>query len=359
MSGSRGEWSRPRSTSLPPAEHDLSGRLVQGWRGFWGWAERHPRLHRVLRFLRRHWLEAIAVVSLTGLIIAVDPAKLAAIYGRLDIRFLLLMLPVTIGVYAARGAGFWVALRHLGVRISLGRAVAIMFAGQALIFMPAGDLARVALVRRTTDTDRDDGTLAGSIAFQELLFLTLLGLGVLPRVLTRPDVALLVLLMTAAHAGVFVILLWEPAYDRAVRTVERFRLLRRFDDQLRSLRPAFLAMLRPGNLIGVTLCNAAAVVLLFLLFALALQAVGVHKVGILDSAFVYGLAHILGGLSFLPSGMGSMEAIMVVLLASQGVPPAAGAAAAVLQRAFNDLLMAVLGLGVGLLLRRWQNPSRR
>jgi uncharacterized protein (TIRG00374 family) len=246
------------------------------------------------------------------------------------------------------------------VRVGLLRTVVIMFAGQTLIFMPTGDLARVALLRESGADERDEGTLAGSITFQELVFMTLLGLGVLTRVLARPDVALLVLLMTAVHGGIFTLLIWKPAYERAVGLVERVQLLRRFDRQLRSLRPAFMAMIEPRAMLGITVCNALAACSMFVLFQLALRAVGVDSVGVLETAFVYGLAHLLGGLSLLPSGMGSMEAIMVVLLAGQGVPAASGAAAAVLFRLYNDAFMAVLGIGAAWLLRHhWGRRSER
>jgi glycosyltransferase 2 family protein len=331
---------------------DVSGRLDRAGRGVWRVAEGRPALRRVLLGLRAHWLESVALVSLLALIVAVDPARLVAAYGRLSLPVLLLMLPVTVGIYALRGLGWWVALRHLGVEIGPLRAVTIMLAGQTLIFMPAGDLARVALVERTGASGRDEGTLAGSIAFQELLFLGLLGLGALAQAFTELRIALLVLLMTAAHVGIFVILRVEPVYDRAVGLVERFRLLRRFDAQLRHLRPAFLAMLAPRPLLGVLACNAAAALGMFALFWLALRAVGVNAIGPVEAAFVYGLAHILSGLSFLPGGVGSLEVLTVALLAPRGVAPAVAVAAVVLFRACNDVLMALLGVGAGLLLRR-------
>jgi uncharacterized membrane protein YbhN (UPF0104 family) len=331
---------------------DVSGRLIRAGHLAWRVAEERPVLRRTLLWLRARWLESIAVVSLLGLLVAVDPGRLLAAYGRLSPPVVLLMLPVVVAVYVLRGLGWWVALRHLGVEIGPLRAVAIMFAGQTLIFMPAGDLARVTLVERTGASGRDEGTLAGSIAFQELVFLGLLGLGALPQAFTAPRTALLVLVMTAAQAGIFVILIVEPLYSRAVRFVEQFRLLRRFDPQLRSLRPAFLAMLSPRPLLGVLVCNAAAASGMFLLFWLALQAVKVTVIGLPEAAFVYGVAHILSGVSFLPGGVGSLEVLTVALLASRGVPAPVGAAAAVLLRGFNDVLMAVVGVGAGVVLRR-------
>jgi uncharacterized membrane protein YbhN (UPF0104 family) len=315
-------------------------------------SERHPRLAAVLGFLRRHWLESIAVLSLVGLVVAVNPLRLAGALGRTRPAELALMLPVVLLVYGFRGLGWWVALRHVGVRISPFRSVYLMYAGQALIFMPTGDLARVALVERTGASGRGEGTLAGTIAFQELVYLGLVGLGVLPRVALHPDIAILVVLMTAAHAGIFVLILWERAYRWAVDVVTRIRLFGRFKPKLESLRPAFVEMMRPWNLAGVLVFNALAVGFLYLLFYLALRAVGITSLTFTEATFAYGLAHILSGLSFLPAGVGSQEAIVTGLLATHGVPVSTGAAASLVFRGFNDVVMAVVGALCGLLVRR-------
>ncbi len=326
--------------------------MIPGRRRLQAWLRRHRRLDRGLAFLRRHWLESIAILSLIGLIAAVDPLRLAGVLGRVRPRVLAAMLPVLLAVYGFRGLGWWVALRGVGVRISPFRSVYVMFAGQTLIFMPTGDLARVALVKRTGASGRDEGTIAGTIAFQELVYLGLIGLGVLPRVAVHPDLALLVVLMTAAHAGIFAVIVWKRAYEWAVGVVTRVRPFRRFESRLRSLRPAFLEMMKPWNLAGVLAFNALAVGLLFLLFYLALRAVGVTSVSITEATFTYGLAHILSGLSFLPGGIGSQEVIVTGLLATHGVPTSTGAAASLLFRAFNDVVMAMVGAASGLLVRR-------
>lgn len=322
------------------------------------WVEGHPRLARPLGFVKAHWLESIAVLSLLALILGVNPTKLFGVYGQLSPGLLVLMVPIVVLVYVARGVGWWIALRHLGVRISLVRAVVIMIAGQTLIFMPTGDLARVVLVRRTGASSRDEGTLAGAITFQELLFLGVLGLGALPRLLMHPEIAGLVAVMLLAYVGILLILLWEPAYRWAVGLVERVRILKRFDSQLKSLRPAFVEMMQPWNLVGVLACNAVAAGLMFLLFYLAVRAVAIEHVDFVQATFAYAVAHLLSGVSFLPGGVGSMEAIVTGLLAADGVEVSRGAAAAILFRLFNDVLMAVIGVFAGLALRRLAGSRR-
>ncbi|MGH7904838.1 MAG: lysylphosphatidylglycerol synthase domain-containing protein, partial [Candidatus Dormibacteraceae bacterium] len=109
---------------------------------------------------------------------------------------------------------------------------------------------------------------------------------------------------------------------------------------------------------AVVVWNATAVAAAFLLFELALHAVGVTSVGFAQAAFIYALGHILAALSFLPGGIGAYEGVLTGFMALQGVPPSEGAAAALLYRGFNDIFMAGLGLGAGAMLARW-TPARR
>lgn len=306
----------------------------------------------LLRFLRRHWMVAIAVLSIAGLVLAVNPGKLWGVLERVQLRPLVLMLPCTVAIYVVRAFGWHVALRRTGVNISAHRSIVVMLAGQAMVFLPAGDLARVKMVRDTGASGHDAGEITGTIAFQELLYMTLMGFAVLPAIAQHPDIGGLVAIITLLQVGIFAVLLWERGYRFAVRAVERIRLLRRFDRELRDIRPAFVHLFEPRAGIPIVLFNALAVTLAFVLFLLALHAVGVTNIGFAKAAFIYALGHILAALTFLPGGVGAYEGILTAFMALQGVPPSEGAAAALLYRGFNDILMAIIGLGAGWWLRR-------
>ena len=313
----------------------------------------------MLSFLRRHWLLALSVISLAGLVIAVDPGKLGHVFQHVHLAPLLLMAPCTFVIYALLALGWHVALRRSGVPITLHRTATVMLAGQALVFLPVGDLARVMMVEDTGAGGHDAGELTGTIAFQDLLYLTLMGFAVLPAIAQHRDLGVLVAVVTATQVVIFAVLLWQPGYDFAVRTVERIRPLRRFDRELRDIRPAFVHLFTPRAGIPIVACNAAAVALAFLLFELALHAVGVSNVGYAEAAFIYALGHILAALSFLPGGVGVYEGVLTGFMALQGVPPPEGAAAALLYRGFNDVLMAGIGVGAGWWLRRHWPSARR
>ena len=307
------------------------------------WLEGHPRLGRPAGWVRHHWLISLAVLSLTLLVVFVNPVRIAGLFLRADRADLLLMAPCVVSIYFLKGIGWWVTLHRLGSTVSIRRAIYVMFAGRTLIFLPTGDLARIALLKERGESGVNAGEIAGTIAFQELIYTGLVGLGVLPRIGEHPQLILLVLAMAAAHAGIFLILLWKRCYDWAVGVVERVRVFRRFDQPLRSLRPAFMRMTTPSVLFQVIFWDALAVLVLMVMFNLAILAVAGPRVGFAQTTFAYGLGHILGGLSLLPSGVGAMEAIIAGLLVTQGVPFAVGVAGTILFRAYNDLFSALLG----------------
>lgn len=316
------------------------------------WLEKHPRLARPAWWLRQHWVMSLAVLSLALLVIFVNPFRIAGLVVRADRRDLALMAPCLVAIYFFKGIGWWVTLHRVGSKVSIRRSIYVMFAGRTLIFLPTGDLARVALLKERGESRVNAGQIAGTIAFQELVYTGLIGLGVLPRIADHPQLILLVVAMAVAHAGIFLILLWKRCYDWAVGVVERVRVFRRFDEQLRSLRPAFLRMTTPSVVFQVVFWNALAVLLLMVMFNLSIDAVAGPRVGFAQTTFAYGLGHILGGLSLLPSGMGAMEAIVAGLLVTQGVPFAAGVAGVILFRAYNDAISALLGGLVMLVGRR-------
>jgi uncharacterized membrane protein YbhN (UPF0104 family) len=320
--------------------------------GAWEVSQRHPTVAPVARVARHYVLEIVAVLCVLALVLAVNPAQLASTFRHTDTRVLLLMLPVTIGTYLARSLGWYVTLRAVDVDVDIRRSVAVEFAGQTMVFLPTGDLARIALIKQVTGTRRSGGELTATIAFGELIFMTLMGLGVLPRVATHPGVALLVILMVLVHVLVLAVLIWEPAYNWAIGLVEKAGPLQRFDAQLRAIRPAFLELLRPRVAVPVILCNAVAVFLSYLLFYLALHAIGQTHVDFVAAMFVLALSWVISSISLIPGGVGPFEGLLTVLLIANGVPVAAGAAAGLLFRGFNDILMAGVGAVFLVLIRR-------
>lgn len=294
-----------------------------------------------LRLLRRFWAEAFALVGLIALIVGVNPLQLGHVFSRIQWHEALLMIPVTFGIYLCRGTAWWIALRGVGEHISFRHTQLIEVAGQVMIFLPMGDLTRVAMVR-ATDRERGVGAITASVALQELTYMLLMSFGALPQIVQRHNVALLMMAMMLGFIGVFVVLLWKPAYERAIRLVEHVRLLRRFDKQLHEIRPAFVRLCRWRVLVPVLAFQALAALLSFLLFYLALLAIGL-KVSYITAVFVLGVSYTFAAISFLPMGIGAFEGLLTVIMLTFGIPAASGAAAGLLYRGYNDVLMAAVG----------------
>ncbi|HLH67974.1 MAG TPA: lysylphosphatidylglycerol synthase transmembrane domain-containing protein [Candidatus Dormibacteraeota bacterium] len=307
---------------------------------------------RTLGLLRRNWLLLLGLAALSGLVIAVGPGRLGAALAHADRRVLVAMLPCVLAVYVLRALAWRVTLGRLGLNLSRRRTIRIMVAGQALIFLPGGDLWRVPVFVRAEEVRDRGGELAASIVFEDLVFLALFSLAPLPLLAQAPAFTPVLLAALLGQALVWVLLSWPRAYSVAVRAATVVRPLARVSTQLGQLGPTFRHLARGEVLVRVVPADAVAVTLSFVLFALALRALHVTSVAFVKAAFVLALGQMVAGLSMLPAGLGANEAALTGLLVLTGVSPATGAAAALLYRGFSDVLMAALGLVSGLGLRR-------
>jgi uncharacterized membrane protein YbhN (UPF0104 family) len=306
--------------------------------------------------VRRYWAELFAAISLIALIVGVNPLQLGHVFGSIDWRIALVMVPVVLGLYLCRGIAWLIALRRVGEHVGFVQTQLIELAGQVMIVLPMGDLARVAMVRKT-DREHGVGTLTATVAIQELLYMLFVSFGALPRLAKQPSVALIMIATMLAFLSVFVILLWRSAYERAVRLVEHVKSLRRFDRQLHEIRPAFVELCKPHNLIPIALFQALAALLSFLLFFLSMRSIGLQSVSYINAVFVLGVSYTFGAISFLPLGIGAFEGLLTVILLTLGIPPAVGAATGLIYRGYNDVLMALIGLPAMLYVRARQRAG--
>jgi uncharacterized membrane protein YbhN (UPF0104 family) len=308
--------------------------------------------------LRTAVLLAVGLAALTGLILAVKPLRLFAVLRQVSPAELLTMLPVALGIYIFRGLGWWVALRRIGVRLSPLRATWALFAGKPLVFVPLGDLGRVAVLEAMGVEGHDAGELVGTVAFQELTYLTLMGLAMLPGISVVPQIGAVVAVLLPIQLIIFVILFYRPAFERAVTLAEHAGLLRRYDAELRHIRGSFIRLFNGPTLAATVFLNGISVLLAFVLFEQALHAVRVTGVGFLQAAMIYSLGFILSGFTFLPGNLGAYEGILTFFTSLQGVAPTSATAAALLYRGFNDLLVAGIGIGLWLPIRRMRKRRR-
>ncbi|HZU17717.1 MAG TPA: lysylphosphatidylglycerol synthase transmembrane domain-containing protein [Candidatus Dormibacteraeota bacterium] len=316
-------------------------------------------LREVGRRLRAHWLLVLGLGALGGLVVAVDPARLVRALADADRGLLALMLPCVLAHYVFRSLAWRVGLRRIGVRVGVVRAAVLTLAAQSLVFLPGGDLWRVPVLTRMEGSRRDQGELASTVVFDDLVFWLLLTLALIPALLGTPELGMVVVGILLGEAAIVALLLWPAGYAFAVEVAGRVPAVRHLRPQLRQLGPAFRRLANPRTLAATALLDAVAALLAFGLFRLALMAVHVREVDFVEAAFVYALGHLFAGLSMLPAGLGVYEGTLTGLLVLQGVDPASAAAAALLYRGFNDLLMGMAGLPVVMVLDRARPGSSR
>jgi uncharacterized membrane protein YbhN (UPF0104 family) len=310
------------------------------------------RLRDLGHRLRRHWLLAAGLLAVAGLVVAVRPSEVAAVLTKADPAVLALMLPCVLLLYVFHGAAWWVALRGVGAPVGLRRAIAVTYITQAFVFLPGGDLWRVPVVKDGSGEEVEAAVVAGSVVFDDLVYLFLMTFAMVPALWRSPLLALPLAVLLAPQLAIFTILLWPRLYDRLAGRVVRVGPARRFEPQLLVLGSSFRRLVTVRTLVPVALLDLVCVALAVGLFGLALLAVHAGAPGVQQVAFTYALGQVSSGLTVVPAALGAYESMMTGLMAVQGVAPAAAAVAALLYRAFNDVLMALLGLGVAVVARR-------
>ena len=313
----------------------------------------------MLSRLRAHWLTTLALIAIVGLVIAVNPRELFTAVDRVRLPALLLMAGVTIASLAARGLAWRSILRRLGVDVPVRQLLRVEFAAQAMVLMPAADLARATLLRRASTSARHKkaSEIAATIVLDELCFMITLTLAAVPQAIGRRGPSLLVLAVLGGFAVIVATLVFEPVYLLGLRVVESVKPLGRWDRQLRNLRPAFTGLLDARTLGAVAFFDGCAVAFSVLLLCIALIAVGAHSASPVTAGFALAVANVSSGVSLVPLGLGVFEGTVTVLVIASGVVPGQAAAAGLLYRGFNDIFMAGLGAVIASATRRRQRSK--
>lgn len=307
---------------------------------------------RLLTGLRDHWVVSVGLVAVAALVIAVDPAKLGRDLAAADGRAILLMLPVVLLLYLFHGVAWWIALRGARAPVGLRQAIRVSFISQAFDILPGGDLWRVAIAKAENGEPLDAGVVVATVVFDNLVYFFVLTFAMVPDVLLSPMLAVPLGIALAPQLAIFLILLWPRLYEFLAGPVGRIRLFKRFQPQLELLGPAFRQLVTARTVVPIVIVDAICAALAIGLFGLAVGAVHASGFGVRQVAFTYAGGQVLAGLTVLPAALGTYEGMMTGMMAVQGVAPAAAAAAAFIYRAINDVLMAVLGLGVAFVFER-------
>ncbi|HUZ88557.1 MAG TPA: lysylphosphatidylglycerol synthase transmembrane domain-containing protein [Candidatus Acidoferrales bacterium] len=306
----------------------------------------------LLAELAKHWVALIGLAAVAALVISVDPSKVEYSLRRADMGEVALMLPVVVALYALHGVAWSIALRGLRLPIGVRRAIKVTLISQAFDLVPGGDLWRVPILKAESGSALEAGVLTAAVVFDDLVYFLVLTLGMVPAAVEVPWFRAALGAALLPQAAIFAILLWPGLYERLAQVVGSIRLFRRFQVQIDLLGPAFRRLVRARTVIPIVLVDALCAGLAIALFGLALAAV--HATGASPErvSFTYASGQVLTGLTVLPGALGLYEGMMTGMMAVQGVAVAAAAAAALIYRLINDVLMAILGLGVALVFDR-------
>jgi glycosyltransferase 2 family protein len=259
----------------------------------------------------------IAGTAAVGLYVGIG--EVAAELRRLSVGVLAGILLLTVVNLATRALRWQVYTRRLGLEVPLGRSVVYYMAGFAMSPTPGklGEVLRLWLLERCHGVpydrsvpmllgDRISDTLVlvlfcllGVAAFTDHLLATaalVLFLGLLMLLLVRPRLLLLLALHLYGAIG-----RWARLFGRIRLALRRTAFL--FDPRTFLLSTALAA-------VGWT---AQALGLAWLLDSLD------QPVGVIEAAFVFAFATLVGGISMLPGGLGSTDATMLALLIALGV----------------------------------------
>ena len=288
------------------------------------------------------WSVALAALGYLGLSLWAGWRAVVAALVQVGPGLLIGLLALSLTNYLLRFLRWARYLALLGTPVPWRVNLNIYFSGFALTTSPGklGEMLRSVLLKA------HGVPAAASIAafFAErvsdlLSVLVLAALGLWAYAPARPVIGLVL----AAVIGALLLAQWTAlitAIDRWALTRQQkwARLLVKLCEIVLHFRRCFsLPAMSMGLALGVLAWFAEGLGFWWLLGALG------HPLPLTTSVFVYAFAMLIGGISFLPGGLGSSEAVMIGLLALHGLPEAAAVSATLICRLATLWFAVALG----------------
>jgi uncharacterized protein (TIRG00374 family) len=295
------------------------------------------------------WSVALAALGYLGLSLWAGWRGVLAAVVEVGPGVLIGLLGLSLTNYLLRFLRWGRYLALLDARVPWRINLPIYFSGFALTTSPGkvGEMLRSVLLKpHGVPAPASVAAFFAERASDLLSILLLAAIGLWAYAPARPVVGL-------ALAAVVVALLlvqWTAlieAIDRwaGARTPKWARLIVNLCEIILHFRRCFsLSAMTMGLLIGVAAWFAEGLGFWWLLGALG------HPLPLVTAVFIYAFAMLVGGLSFLPGGLGSSEAVMITLLSLNGFPEAAAVSATLICRLAT--LWFAVGLGAVFLARQ-------
>ena len=301
----------------------------------------------------RHLFLYLAVLAGVVVVVSIVFAReeLGRALGSFDIRWLPVVLGLTLINYGLRFSKWVLLLRGGGVEIPHAANARLYFACLAMVVTPArlGELYKLVFLRK----------LHGISAARSLPPLVLEritdALAVLALVAAHPAFGLPALLTVPLAVGLLIAIaavLGRPAgRELALGFMDRLPVLRSHRARVATLLHGHADLLHtrhfgPAMVLSIAAWWAECLGLVILCGALG------AALGIVDGTWIYAASTLLGNLTFLPGGLGGTEVSLLALLRNAGIEEAAAMAATALVRGATLWFAVVLGLLVTVVFRR-------
>lgn len=296
---------------------------------------------RLIRPLAWSILAAAAVYGASVLI--GDLSAVGESVSRLGLAGWVIVLGLSLANYALRFARWEVYLRRLRVSLPVMRSLAYYLGGFAFTTTPgkAGEAVRSLYLKRHGVAYVH--SLAAFFA-ERLVDLVAMVLLALFAALTFPDYRWPVVVVTA-----LIIALLPLIHARSVHAFLDRQLSRSQSGKLRAVGSRLLELLRSSSILLRSGPLYAGVVLALLAwgaegfaFQVILNQLGVNtSLGL--AVGIYSVSVLAGALSFIPGGLGSTEAVMVLMLTLAGAPAPTALAATLICRLATLWFAVVIG----------------
>ncbi len=298
----------------------------------------------------RQLLPALISLAILGLIVLyVHPEQLGGALSRFHLAYLPVVLSLSLAYYLLKGYQWHLFLKPLKLDHGAVETILIYLAGQPTAILPLGELTRAFILRQHAKVNL--GEVSATVVVQELLYPIFLIAAAVPGAGQFPGAQAAVVVALLGILGISTILLWPRAFNFVMRFAVRVPIIRHYAADLMSLHQDVIFIARRPATLGPALLGPVAAMIAIAMFYFTARSVGID-LGVYQAAFVYAVAHLAGGVSLLPGGIGAYEGSMTFLLVAFGVATPVAAAIAILNRAFDRLLVTVVGTVVFFAIRR-------
>ncbi len=299
----------------------------------------------------------VALGAIAGLLLAASPAQFAAAARHFDPVFAPVVAALSLFYFLMQGVRWVQLLRRIGVKLPVRDIVLLNVAGQSAGLVPGGELTRAVFVSEVSRCEI--GATVATVTVQELIYSLLIVLAALPAS-AREHFAIFGIATALLGIGtVIAMLVVEPVFDRVMAIVRKIPLVKRFARDIEVLRQDSLDLVGHWDTAYWSAISAVQVISTVTMFWIIAQAVDPGKLGWPEAALAYAVAHLAGGLSMSPGGLGGFEAVAIGMLVALGLPFGVAVAVALLQRAGDKGLGTLYGGAAYLIARRRYDLKRK